>query len=52
LVHEAGGALTTLGGEPPIYNRADPVHGPLFAAGRARHAALAGIVREHRAWFA
>jgi myo-inositol-1(or 4)-monophosphatase len=52
LVHEAGGALTTLGGEPPIYNRADPVHGPLFAAGRARHAALAAIVREHRAWFA
>jgi myo-inositol-1(or 4)-monophosphatase len=52
LVHEAGGALTTLGGEPPIYNRADPVHGSLFAAGRTRHAALAAIVREHRAWFA
>ena len=52
LVHEAGGALTTLGGEPPIYNRADPVHGPLLAAGRARHAALVAIVRERRAWFA
>jgi myo-inositol-1(or 4)-monophosphatase len=52
LVHEAGGVLTTLGGEPPIYNRADPVHGPLFAAGRARHAALFAIVSERRAWFA
>jgi myo-inositol-1(or 4)-monophosphatase len=52
LVHEAGGALTTLGGEPPVYNRADPVHGALFAAGLARHAALAAIVREHRALFA
>lgn len=52
LVHEAGGTLTTLGGEPPIYNRADPVHGPLFAAGRARHAALTALVSERRAWFA
>jgi len=52
LVHEAGGTLTTLGGEPPIYNRADPVHGPLFAAGCARHAALIALVSERRAWFA
>jgi myo-inositol-1(or 4)-monophosphatase len=52
LVHEAGGTLTTLGGEPPIYNRVDPVHGPLFAAGLSRHAVLAAIIRERRAWFA
>ena len=34
LVHEAGGALTTLDGQPLIYNRPDPVHGALVAAGR------------------
>jgi myo-inositol-1(or 4)-monophosphatase len=45
LVHEAGGALTTLAGDPLVYNRAEPTHGPLLAAGRARHAKLLALVR-------
>jgi myo-inositol-1(or 4)-monophosphatase len=47
LVHEAGGALTTLAGEPVTYNRPDPVHGPLVAAGRGRHATLITLLRDH-----
>ncbi|MFL6799490.1 MAG: 3'(2'),5'-bisphosphate nucleotidase CysQ [Xanthobacteraceae bacterium] len=46
LVHEAGGTLTTLAGEPPLYNRPDPVHGVLIAAGRARHAVLLDLLRD------
>jgi myo-inositol-1(or 4)-monophosphatase len=46
LVHEAGGALTSLDGRPPIYNRPEPVHRALFAAGGARHAALLALVRD------
>ena len=45
LVHEAGGMMTALDGQPLIYNRPDPVHGMLIAAGRERHAALAELVR-------
>jgi myo-inositol-1(or 4)-monophosphatase len=45
LVHEAGGVLTTLDGRTPTYNRPDPVHGALFAAGRARHAAVMAAMR-------
>ena len=45
LVHEAGGVLTALDGQPLIYNRPDPVHGALIAAGRERHAALVDLVR-------
>jgi myo-inositol-1(or 4)-monophosphatase len=45
LVHEAGGRMTALDGEPPIYNRPEPVHGILVAAGRERHAALIDRVR-------
>ena len=44
LVHEAGGALTPLGGGPLIYNRAVPRHGVLVAAGYDRHAALVNLV--------
>jgi myo-inositol-1(or 4)-monophosphatase len=40
LVHEAGGALTTLAGRTLIYNRPQPVHGALVAAGRGRHDSL------------
>jgi myo-inositol-1(or 4)-monophosphatase len=47
LVHEAGGALTTLAGRPLVYNRAEPVHGPLVAAGRARHEKLIELVASH-----
>ena len=51
LVHEACGALTTLGGETLRYNRPDPTHGALFAAGRARHQALSELIREGRVAF-
>ena len=40
LVHEAAGALTTLAGDRILYNRPEPVHGPLVAAGRLRHQTL------------
>ncbi len=52
LVHEAGGALTTLDGEPLRYNRPDPVHDALMAAGRRRHATLVDLIRDRRAEFA
>jgi myo-inositol-1(or 4)-monophosphatase len=45
LVHEAGGMLTALDGQELIYNRPEPVHGVLIAAGRQRHAAVVGLVR-------
>jgi myo-inositol-1(or 4)-monophosphatase len=40
LVHEAGGALTRVGGGTVLYNRPDPRHGTLLAAGRERLAVL------------
>jgi myo-inositol-1(or 4)-monophosphatase len=52
LVHEAGGALTTLTGDRLIYNQANPVHGALVAAGRARHKVLLGVIRDRIAEFA
>jgi myo-inositol-1(or 4)-monophosphatase len=52
LVHEAGGLITTLKGESLIYNRPDPVHGALVAAGRARHARLLDVIRDRLAEFA
>jgi myo-inositol-1(or 4)-monophosphatase len=52
LVHEAGGVLTTLTGHTLIYNRPDPVHGALVAAGRARHKMLLGLIRDRLAEFA
>ena len=45
LVHEAGGVMTALDGRALIYNRPDPVHSVLVAAGRERHAALADLIR-------
>jgi myo-inositol-1(or 4)-monophosphatase len=48
LVHEAGGALTTFSGEFLAYNRPDPVHGALVAAGPERHAALIELMRDRR----
>jgi myo-inositol-1(or 4)-monophosphatase len=44
LVHEAGGLLTPFGGGTLIYNRPEPRHGALVAAGRARHATLIDLV--------
>jgi myo-inositol-1(or 4)-monophosphatase len=52
LVHEAGGVLTTLAGQLLIYNQPEPVHGALVAAGRHRHAALLGLIRDRLAEFA
>ncbi len=52
LVHEAGGALTTLTGEPLIYNQPHPVHGPLIAAGRRRHRALLALIADRLNEFA
>lgn len=45
LVHEAGGMLTSLDGAPLIYNRPNPVHSVLLAAGRERHSTLLDLVR-------
>jgi myo-inositol-1(or 4)-monophosphatase len=47
LLHEAGGALTTMTGEALTYNGSELVHGALLAAGRERHAALVNLVRNH-----
>jgi myo-inositol-1(or 4)-monophosphatase len=44
LVHEAGGALTTLEGTTLSYNGATPTHGMLVAAGRPRHRALSALL--------
>jgi myo-inositol-1(or 4)-monophosphatase len=48
LVHEAGGALTPLGGGPLTYNRAVPRHGMLVAAGHDRQAALLNLLNDPR----
>ena len=48
LVHEAGGAVTSFGGEAVTYNRPVPRHGMLVAAGRSRHAALIEMIRDER----
>jgi myo-inositol-1(or 4)-monophosphatase len=45
LVHEAGGALTPFNGEALIYNRPEPRHGMLVAAGHGRHAALLALLK-------
>jgi myo-inositol-1(or 4)-monophosphatase len=52
LVHQAGGALTTFSGQTLIYNRADPLHGALVAAGRSRHEAFVALVRDKALAFA
>jgi myo-inositol-1(or 4)-monophosphatase len=48
LVHEAGGALSPIGGGFVAYNRAEPRHGMLVAAGRERHATLIDLFRDKR----
>jgi myo-inositol-1(or 4)-monophosphatase len=48
LLHEAGGALTSFAGATVTYNRPDPRHGALVAAGRARHAALVALLKDGR----
>jgi myo-inositol-1(or 4)-monophosphatase len=44
LVHEAGGAVTTIAGATLCYNGAIPTHGMLVAAGRRRHRALSTLL--------
>jgi myo-inositol-1(or 4)-monophosphatase len=44
LVHEAGGALTTLGGATLAYNGTSTVHGALVAAGLVRHRTLTDLL--------
>jgi myo-inositol-1(or 4)-monophosphatase len=51
LVHEAGGVLTDFDGRQLVYNRPEPVHGALIAAGQARHPALLKLVHAHRTKF-
>jgi myo-inositol-1(or 4)-monophosphatase len=51
LVHEAGGALTTMVGDILTYNEPDLAHGALVAAGADRHAALIALMRERIADF-
>jgi len=48
LVHEAGGALTPVGGGPVTYNLPLSRHGMLVAAGQDRHAMLIHLLRERR----
>jgi myo-inositol-1(or 4)-monophosphatase len=48
LVHEAGGALTSVSGDSLVYNLHNPMHGALIAAGRARHHTLIGLVGSQR----
>jgi myo-inositol-1(or 4)-monophosphatase len=48
LVHEAGAVMTDIDGERLVYNRPDPVHSELLAAGRARHAAILKLLRERK----
>ena len=48
LVHEAGGALTPVGGGPIAYNLPLSRHRMLVAAGRDRHAMLIDLLRERR----
>ncbi len=51
LVHEAGGALTSITGGAVTYNRPVPRHGMLAAAGRDRHAALIELLGDGRLAF-
>jgi myo-inositol-1(or 4)-monophosphatase len=52
LVHEAGGRLTDIEGRVLTYNRADPVHEALVAAGHSRHRALLDLVEARKREFA
>ena len=47
IVQEADGNMTTLSGDPILYNRREVIHGVLVAAGRDRHADIVGHFRRH-----
>ena len=44
ILHEAGGALTTLDGDKPVYNRPEPSHGELAAGPQRLHSALLAAI--------
>ena len=46
LVHEAAGVLTTFADERIVYNREEPIHGPLLAAGQLRHRVLRDLLNK------
>jgi myo-inositol-1(or 4)-monophosphatase len=46
IVHEANGMMSTLSGEPILYNRREVAHGVLVAAGRDRHASIVSHFRK------
>jgi myo-inositol-1(or 4)-monophosphatase len=52
LVHEAGGAMTDLTGQPLRYNQPHTTHKALLAAGGARHGTLIGLMRDRLPEFA
>ncbi|MDQ0316725.1 3'(2'),5'-bisphosphate nucleotidase CysQ [Amorphus orientalis] len=45
LVHEAGGRLSQLSGDPVLYNRDHPVHPPIAASGAPLHGALLSLLK-------
>ena len=47
LLREAGGRLTALNGEVPVYNRKEVTHEVLVAAGSERHAQLLSHLAQH-----
>jgi myo-inositol-1(or 4)-monophosphatase len=51
LVHEAGGVMTDLNGRRLVYNRPEPTHRELLAAGPARHAAMLRLLNERQTDF-
>jgi myo-inositol-1(or 4)-monophosphatase len=51
LVHEAGGVMTDLSGQPLRYNAPQIVHGALIAAGLDRYGTLLDLVRDRKAEF-
>ena len=52
LVHEAGGLFTDISGATLRYIAPLAEHGALLAAGKARHRALIGALRDRRGEFA
>ncbi len=44
ILHEAGGVLSTLAGEPPRYNEPEPQHGELAAVPRQLHRELIAAI--------
>ena len=52
LVHEAGGLLTDICGQPLNYSRSQASHSALIAAGHTRHGILIDLLRDHKAEFA